>query len=207
VGGVISGWNEHVPAPNSTQAEPAVTVPGALFTGLAISGNRLYAADFHNAAVDVWDSGFNQVKDADAFRDRELPAGYAAFGIEATNGKVVVTYAQQDPSARFDVPGAGHGFVDVYNTSGRLLQRLATRGTLNSPWGIAQAPNDFGGASGTLLISNFGDGRIQSYDLKNGRFLGRLGDARRRPIAIDGLSALKFGNGVIGAPNALLFAA
>ena len=207
VGGVISGWNENVPAPNSMQAESAVTVPGAVFTGLALSGDRLYAADFHNAKVDVWDSGFKQLRDADAFRDRRLPADYAPFGIEATGGHIVVTYAQQDPTAQFDVPGAGHGFVDVYTTSGRLLQRLATRGTLNSPWGIAQAPKDFGAASGALLVGNFGDGRIQAYDPNNGRFFGQLGDAHRQPIAIDGLWALKFGNGVIGARNALLFTA
>ena len=205
--GVISGWNENVPAANSMQAEPALTVPGAAFTGLAISGDRLYAADFHNAAVDVWDSGFNPVKDAGAFRDRKLPAGYAPFGIEATDGQVVVTYALQDANAQFDVPGAGHGFVDVYSTSGRLLQRLATRGPLNSPWGIAQAPQDFGDASGALLIGNFGDGRIQAYDAKNSRFLGQLGDAHHKAVTIPGLWALKFGNGVIGAPNALLFTA
>jgi uncharacterized protein (TIGR03118 family) len=210
--GIISGWNTNVPAPGSTQAQPAVTVPGASFTGLAISGDRLYAADFHNARVDVWDSGFNRVNDAHAFRDPSIPAGYAPFGIEATGGNIVVTYAKQDANAQFDVPGKGHGFVDVYSTSGRLLKRLARRGTLNSPWGIAQAPADFGAAAGALLIGNFGDGRIQAYDPRNGRFLGQLGDSRghgRRhdPVTIPGLWALKFGNGVIGASNALLFTA
>jgi uncharacterized protein (TIGR03118 family) len=205
--GVISGWNENVPAADSMQAEPAVTVPGAAFTGLAISGDRLYAADFHNARVDAWDSSFNAVKHAGAFRDPKIPAGYAPFGIEATDGRIVVTYALQDATAEFDVPGAGHGFVDVYSTSGRLVQRLATRGPLNSPWGIAQAPNDFGAASGALLIGNFGDGAIQAYDPKDGRFLGQLGDTHHKAVTIPGLWALKFGNGVIGAPNALLFTA
>jgi uncharacterized protein (TIGR03118 family) len=205
--GTIAGWNPNVPAANSTEAQNAVRVPDASFTGLAISGDRLYAADFHNARVDVWDGNFAAVNRPGAFRDNRIPNDYAPFGIEAVGDQVVVTYAKQDANAQFDVPGAGHGFVDVFSTSGRLLRRLAAHGTLNSPWGVAQAPQGFGAASGALLIGNFGDGRIQAYAPRSGRFLGRLANTHRRPLAIDGLWALKFGNGVIGSPDALLFTA
>jgi uncharacterized protein (TIGR03118 family) len=205
--GTIAGWNPNVPAAGSMAAQTAVTVPGAEFTGLAITGDRLYAADFHDARVDVWDANFTTVKDQHAFQDRKIPAGYAPFGIEAIGNKLVVTYAKQDANAQLDVPGAGHGFVDVFSTSGRLEQRLAARGPLNSPWGVAQAPQDFGAASGALLIGNFGDGRITAYAPNTGRVLGQLADSHRRPIVIDGLWALKFGNGTIGARNALLFTA
>jgi uncharacterized protein (TIGR03118 family) len=172
-----------------------------------MAGDRLFAADFHNARVDVWNSRFAPVRRAGAFRDPRLPAGYAPFGIQAAAGGIVVTYAKQDRAAQLDVPGAGHGFVDVFSSSGRLVRRIASRGPLNSPWGVAQAPTGFGAASGALLIGNFGDGRIQAYAPNSGRFLGQLGDARGRTLAIPGLWALAFGNGVIGAHNALLFTA
>ena len=205
--GTIAGWNPSVPASGSMVAETAVKVPGAEFTGLAIAGDRLYAADFHDARVDVWDADFAPVKNRHAFRDRKIPAGYAPFGVEATDGKVVVTYAKQDAKAQLDAPGLGHGFVDVFSTSGRLEQRLAARGPLDSPWGVARAPKGFGAASGALLIGNFGNGRINAYAPNNGRWLGQLADTHGRAISIDGLWALKFGNGTIGAINALLFTA
>jgi uncharacterized protein (TIGR03118 family) len=206
-GGVISGWSPNVPAPDSTQAEPAVTVPGAAFTGLTLSGDRLYAADFHNATVDVWDSAFKPVSDPGAFQDRKLPDGYAPFGIQAVGDEIVVTYAVQDADKEIDVPGAGHGIVDVYSTTGRLLRRLATAGTLNSPWGVAPAPAGFGAASGALLVGNFGDGHVQAFDPHDGRFLGLLGDKQHGTLTVPGLWGLKFGNGVIGTPETLMFTA
>jgi uncharacterized protein (TIGR03118 family) len=205
--GTITGWNPNVPGPNSTVAQTAITVPTASFTGLAKAGNRLFAADFHNARVDVWNSRFAPVRRSGAFRDRKIPAGYAPFGIQAAAGGIVVTYAKQDKAAQLDVPGAGHGFVDLFSTSGRLMRRIASRGPLNSPWGVTQAPAGFGAASGALLIGNFGDGRIEAYAPKSRRFLGQLGDAHGHTLAIPGLWALVPGNGVIGAHNALLFTA
>jgi uncharacterized protein (TIGR03118 family) len=206
-GGIISGWSPNVPAPDSTEAEPAVTVPGAAFTGLTLSGDRLYAADFHDGTVDVWDSSFKPVTDPDAFRDRRLPGNYAPFGIQAVADEIVVTYAVQDADKEGDVPGAGHGIVDVYSTTGRLLRRLATGGTLDSPWGVAPAPADFGAASGALLVGNFGDGHVQAFDPHDGRFLGLLGDAQHGTLTVPGLWGLKFGNGVIGTPDTLMFTA
>jgi uncharacterized protein (TIGR03118 family) len=210
--GIISGWNAAVPPPpTSTAAQVAVTVTGAIFKGLAIadtgSGPRLYATDFHNGQVDVWDQNWTQITTPGAFQDPAIPHGFAPFGIQAVNGSIVVTYAKQDAAAEDDVAGPGLGFVDAYSTSGVLLSRFAARGSLNAPWGIALAPFGFGGASGALLIGNFGDGRINAYDPVGGRFLGQLRGMRHKPITIDGLWALEFGNGVIGTQQTLLFTA
>jgi uncharacterized protein (TIGR03118 family) len=209
--GVISGWNPNVPAAGSTQAQIAATVPDAVFKGLAIAdtatGPRLYATDFHHGTVDVWDANFTPITTPGAFQDRAIPRGYAPFGIQATAGGIVVTYAKQDADAEDDVAGRGNGFVDVFATDGTLLRRFAAHGPLNSPWGVAQAPQGFGAASGALLIGNFGDGRIDAFDPVSGRFLGALRGDRGRRIDIDGLWALEFGNGVIGTPQTLLFTA
>jgi uncharacterized protein (TIGR03118 family) len=210
--GTITGWNAAVPSPApSKQAQTAVTVPGAIFKGLAIAdtatGPQIYATDFHNAQVDVWDASFAPVTRPGAVSDPALPAGYAPFGIQAVNGGIVVSYAKQDADAEDEVAGPGKGFVDVYDTGGSLLRRFAARGALNAPWGIALAPQGFGRASGALLIGNFGDGRINAYDPVSGRFLGALRGEHGRQIAIDGLWALEFGNGVIGTPQTLLFTA
>jgi uncharacterized protein (TIGR03118 family) len=210
--GTITGWNPGVPPPPpSMQAQTAVTVPGAIFKGLAIAdtatGPQIYAADFHNAEVDVWDANFAPVRRPGAFTDPALPAGYAPFGIQTVNGGIVVAYAKQDADAEDEVAGPGKGFVDVYDTSGGLLRRFAARGPLNAPWGIALAPQGFGRASGALLIGNFGDGRINAYDPVSAKFLGALRGEHGRRIAIDGLWALEFGNGVIGTPQTLLFTA
>jgi uncharacterized protein (TIGR03118 family) len=210
--GKITGWNANVPKPPpSMQAQTAVTVNGAIFKGLAIantaSGPRIYATDFHNDKVDVWDSDFTPIKQAGAFRDHRIPKHFAPFGIEEVNGDIVVTYAKQDSDAEDDLAGRGNGFVDVYDTDGNLLRRFAKRGPLNSPWGIAQAPQGFGRASGALLIGNFGDGRIDAYDPVSGKLLGALRGKHGKRLAIDGLWALKFGNGMIGTQHTLLFTA
>jgi uncharacterized protein (TIGR03118 family) len=211
--GVISGWNSTVPPPApSTAAQVATTVPGAIFKGLAIAdtkkGARLYASDFHNARVDVWDDAFMPAGKPGAFTDRKLPKGFAPFGIQTVAGKfVVVTYAKQDADAEDEVAGRGLGAVDVFDTQGNLLRRFARGRPLNAPWGVALAPKDFGRASGDLLIGNFGNGRINAFDPRSGRFDGALRDKHGSKLSIDGLWALEFGNGVIGNPNTLLFTA
>jgi uncharacterized protein (TIGR03118 family) len=205
--GKITAWNQT----SGTMAKKVASVHDAIFKGLAIAnthkGPRLYATDFHKNKVDVWDGKFMRVHKRHAFRDRKLPKRYAPFGIDAIKGHIVVTYAKQDKDAEDDVEGAGHGFVDVFSKGGKLLDRFAKRGPLNSPWGIAMAPKGFGGASGDLLIGNFGDGWINAYNPKNGKFVGSLQNAMGKTIKIDGLWALEFGNGVIGTPKTLLFTA
>src|SRR5438034_10805436 len=164
--GTVLGWNPTVAA---TQAVVAVdnSAGGAVYKGLAIAstvaGDRLYAAHSHAGTVDVFDAGFHPV--SAGFSDAALPPGYAPFGIRNLGGAIYVTYALQDADRRDDVAGVGHGFVNAFDTDGHLLRRVASRGRLNSPWGLALAPADFGQFGGNLLVGNFGDGHINAFDL------------------------------------------
>ena len=213
--GTILGWS---PAVALTQAVVAVdnSAGGAVYKGLAIAstaaGDRLYAANFHAGTVDVFDAGFHPV--SAGFSDVALPSGYAPFGIRNLGGTIYVTYALQDADRKDDVAGVGHGFVNAFDTDGHLLRRVASRGRLNSPWGLALAPADFGQFGGNLLVGNFGDGHINAFDLERFEGSGELQErgqlhaADGSPIAIDGLWALAFGNGAGAGPtNALFFTA
>jgi uncharacterized protein (TIGR03118 family) len=178
---------------------------GAIYKGLAIdsrtAGTQLYATDFHNGKIDVFDTSFHLVTLAGNFTDPNLPAGFAPFGIQNIGGTLYVTYALQDEDAEDDVAGPGNGFVDAYDLSGNLMRRVASAGELNSPWGLALAPEGFGRFSGDLLVGNFGDGRIHAFDptalTSSGEFeaVGLLHSAAGKPIKIDGLWALQFGHG------------
>ena len=180
---------------------PNVNAPahGAIYKGLAIdsrtAGQFLYATDFHNGNVDVFDSSFHAVTLAGTFTDPSLPAGFAPFGIQNINGTLYVTYALQDEDQEDDVAGPGNGFVDAFDTSGNFITRVASTGELNSPWGLALAPADFGRFSGDLLVGNFGDGRIHAFDPETFEAVGLLHSASGRPIQIEGLWALQFGHG------------
>ena len=177
----------------------------AIYKGLAIDsatvGTRLYATDFHNGKVDIFDSSFHAVTIAGAFADPSLPTGFAPFGIQNIDGTIYVTYALQDDDKHDDVAGPGNGYVDAYDTSGNLIRRVASAGELNSPWGLALAPASFGRFGGDLLVGNFGDGRIHAFDPAQltsvGEFeaVGLLHSAGGRPVKIDGLWALQFGHG------------
>ena len=192
---------------------------GAVYKGIAIdnatAGTLLYASNFHAGTVDVFDDHFIPVHLAGSFTDPALPAGYAPFGIQNIGGTIYVTYALQDADKHDDVAGEGHGFVDAFDTGGNLIRRVASRGELNSPWGLALAPADFGSFSNDLLVGNFGNGRVHAFDPGglegNGEFQhrGSLQSAEGRPIAIDGLWALGFGKGAgnNGPTNTLFFTA
>ena len=204
--GRITAWN------SGTAAQTVFTAPdGAIYKGLTLAstnknGPRLYATDFHNGKVDVFDSSFAPVHTAGAFTDPNLPAGFAPFGIQEIGGFIVVTYAMQDEEREDDVKGPGLGYVDVYRPDGSFVERLISKGELNAPWGLVLAPSGFGVFSHALLVGNFGDGRINAYDPKTGDFLGSL-ESKFGPIEIDGLWGLRFGNGVTGTPQTLLFSA
>lgn len=208
--GQITAWSQRVPPP--TQAQTVASTPGAIYKGLAIASTRrhgtlLYATDFHGAKIDVFDDAFRPVTLPGAFVDRGLPAGYGPFNIQELGGRLYVTYAKQDADAKDDVAGAGLGFVDVYSTRGHLLKRLVSQGQLNAPWGLVLAPRHFGGFGGDLLVGNFGDGTINAYNPRSGHFEGQLTNEDGNPIQIDGLWALRFGNGTFGTPDGLLFSA
>jgi uncharacterized protein (TIGR03118 family) len=203
--GHLTAWSPQVPP--MTQAQTVATEAGAVFKGLAIAANRLYAADFHGGKIDVFDSTFAPTTLAGHFTDPNLPAGYAPFGIQAIGGRLYVTYAKQDADKMDDTPGPGNGFVDVYDTNGHLLRRLVSHGRLNSPWGLALAPGGFGRFSHDLLVGNFGDGQISAYDARTGHFDGQLRNGDGERIRIDGLWALRFGNRITGGTHRLLFTA
>jgi uncharacterized protein (TIGR03118 family) len=209
--GKLLGWNMSVGTTAQVVADK--TGEGAIFKGLAIAGDRLYATDFHNAKVDVFDGSFGDVNTPGAFVDPSIPAGYAPFGIQNIGGNIFVTYAKQDADAEDDVAGQGHGFVDEYDADGTLIGRVATHGQLNSPWGLAMAPASFGRFGGDLLVGNFGDGQINAFERQpNGSFepRGQLRTESGGILTIDGLWALQFGKGALannGPTDTLFFTA
>jgi uncharacterized protein (TIGR03118 family) len=216
--GKIRGWN---PTASPTTALVAVdnSADDTIYKGLAIAtgpaGPELYATDFHHAKVDVYDGSWSQVNTPGAFVDPKLPNHYAPFGIQAIQSagttRIFVTYAKQDKAAEDERAGDGLGIVDVYDTAGTFLGRVAKHDDLNAPWGLALAPAGFGPFAGDLLVGNFGDGRINAYEEQaNGEFehRGQLRDENGKQIVIDGLWALEFGNaGSNGTPNMLFFTA
>src|SRR5262245_8889287 len=213
--GQLSGWSP-VADPFSPDVATAELKPGrtptAVYKGLAIGtdsqGTFLYATNFHAGTVDVFNDQWAPVTMPGGFSDPHLPAGYAPFGIQVINDLVYVTYAKQDADGEDDVAGQGHGFVDIYTLNGFLVERLASRGALNSPWGLEIAPPSFGRFAGTLLVGNFGDGHISVLDpFAPQHFLGQLKDDQHRPISIDGLWALRVGTATTGGTGTVIFTA
>lgn len=195
--GRIEGWN---PTVSATQALVAVneSASGSIFKGLTLgtsdAGPRLFAADFAHGVVSMYDTSFNKVG---SFTDPHLPADYTPFNVQNLDGQIYVTFAKREPGAADETAGRGLGFVDVFDTSGHLVKRLIQEGKLNAPWGLAIAPKTFGKFAGALLVGNFGDGDINAYDVKTGKFLGAVRDEHHQ-ISIDGLWALHTGpNGTI----------
>jgi uncharacterized protein (TIGR03118 family) len=205
--GTISAWN---PGVNLHNAVTKVTESGAVFTGLAIDSTPgqaplLYAADWGKGTVEVYNGSFQQV-DQGAFQDGAIPPGFRPFNVQDVDGNIWVTYAQFDPTTGVDT-GTG-GFVAEFTRDGVLEQTLGGHGKFNSPWGIALAPQGFGDLGGDLLVGNFGDGRIHAFDPHNGNFRTTLTDTAGKPIAIENLWALRFGNGAnAGSANTLFFTA
>jgi len=222
--GAIVGWNPNVgiapgaAAPSVNAVIAVKTTDGSSYTGLTsalVDGNRyLYAANFNNGRVDVYDSNFHPVtlnpNDQDpnngngnqnnnddndkAFADRFLPRNYVPFNVQTVGNDIVVTYALHQQGQPLETDGPGLGYVNIFTAKGRLIQRLEHGDWLNAPWGITLAPQDFGAFSHDLLIGQFagggttqGSGTIAIYDLITGQFKGLLQDANGNTIAINGL--------------------
>ena len=210
--GLISAWNRSLGT--TAEVEIDATAQGAIFKGLAIAqtadGPRLYATDFHNRVVDVFNGNWQPITRPLQFFDPMISREYGPFGIEAIGNRIYVTYARTQPGSGDEAHGAGFGYVDAFDaTTGLLVARVATRGPLNAPWGLAQAPAGFGSRGGDLLVGNFGDGRINAYKPGPGGLSyvpqGSLRGADGEPLSIDGLWALEFGNGAAAGPTGSLF--
>jgi len=233
LGGTIAGWNQTIAlapgaVPPSTNAVSVVTTTdGSSYTGLTtayIGGSRyLYAANFTKGRVDVFDNTFKPVNLPDQtcapFVDKSLPVNYVPFNVQAIGNNIVVTYALLPPGQPFQSAGPGLGYVDIYTSSGQLVQHLEHGDWFNAPWGVALAPLDFGRFSHDLLIAQFGlsgsttsesSGYIAAFDLTTGRFDGLLEDTSGKPISIDGIWGISFGNTAsnfdpAGAPAAEMY--
>lgn len=211
--GTLSGWAPTVDAANAiTTYDDA---GGAQYTGLAIAKNgdvdTLYAADFRNHKVDVFDGAWQKLTPTGGFTDPQLPQGYSPFGIQAVkpgaSTVLIVTYARADAAGEEEV-GAGLGVVDVFDLDGKLLRRLVSPGgRLNAPWGVALAPASFGYLANMLLVGNFGDGLINAFDPASGVYAGTVADVNGTPLANAGLWGIAFGNGAQNQPTGTLYLA
>ncbi|WP_440071650.1 TIGR03118 family protein [Streptosporangium sp. OZ121] len=207
--GAITGWNAEA---DPDDAIISAFVKGADFKGLALAqtnrGPMLLAADFAHNRVHVFDGDFDRISfGRRAFRDPGLPEDYAPFNVEVVGNSILVAYAKRDPETGKSVAGQGKGFVSQFNGSGRFVGRFAARGALNAPWAMTLAPKGFGAHSGALLVGNFGDGRINAYNPRNGRPLGPLRSSDGKAITLGGLWDLEPGTETVGGTNALWFSA
>jgi uncharacterized protein (TIGR03118 family) len=230
--GTIAGFNSKVDK-NEAVIGADLSDSGAVFKTLTLGtnahGNVIFASDFHNDQVDMFDKNFQLVG---SFTDPNPHVGYAPFGVHNINGTLFVTFAKQDDpnDAHDDIEGAGNGFIDEFTTEGAFIKRFATGSALqpggldvlNSPFGATVAPANFGQFSSTpnnpvLLIGNFGSSQISAFNMNTGAFLGQLSDAQGNPLVLNGgikesdtkgLWGIRFGNGQGGADaNTLFFAA
>lgn len=209
--GKIVAWNGSANPISGGMSTATVvrTDADGVYKGAALGtnpdGSFIFVTNFRTARVEVYDVDFKEVHKF-SFIDRDIPSGFAPFGIENIGGELFVTFAKQDDEKEDDVAGPGLGFVDVFTTRGKLVRRFASRGTLNAPWGLARAPLGFGRFGGAILVGNFGDGRVNAFS-NRGELLGQLSGRKGHPIAIEGLWSLKFGMFQGADPEDLYFTA
>ncbi len=205
--GTFSAWNHDFDA---ASAHVVHSEDGAVYKGLAIHDTRLFSTDFAGCSVDAYegdffDGSFHEIDTPGGFADPSIHQGFCPFGVQVVGDSVFVTYALK--GGEDDVPGIGHGFVREFDADGNLVARVGSRGLLNSPWGIAMAPDDFGRFSGCLLVGNFGDGKINAFCQNPGgnwHHAGRLRQGRHT-LSIDGLWGIGFGNGQASGPTDVLY--
>ena len=215
LGGTIAAWAGGLPTDPTfavTAVDNSKAPGGASYTGLAFAttahGAYLYAPNIVTGRIDVFNTSFAPANAelAGSFSDPAIPTGYTPFNVGAVNGTLIVTYAKQNATHSFVAPGAGAGYVSEFDTDGRLLRHVGAAGLLNAPWGIAEAPDGFGGLSHKLLIGNFGDGHILAFD-DHAQSPTLALDQSGAPITIPGLWTLTFGGASKSNPRTLYFAA
>jgi uncharacterized protein (TIGR03118 family) len=209
--GIIAGWN---PSVNASQAILKVNLgPGAVYKGITLGtmrgANVIYVANFRGGTVDVFDTHFSAVPlPSGAFKDANVPAGFAPFNVQNIDGSIFVTFAKQDDAKHDDEKGPGNGYVDRFTPEGVLVTRFEHGSWMNSPWGVVASPGNFGKLSEKLLVGNFGSGQIAAFNRETGKFQSMMIGTNGSPVTIDGLWGLKFGNGFSAGPaNVLFFAA
>jgi uncharacterized protein (TIGR03118 family) len=208
--GTVSAWNGGASAAIMVNTKGASVFKGAALATIndpkGGATNFLYVADFRKGRVNVYDKNFHPISlGGGAFRDDHVRAGYAPFNVQNIGGDLYVSYAKQDSQKHDEVDGAGLGYVYVYSPWGHLINRLEHGWWLNAPWGMTQAPADFGAYSHDILVGQFGSGNIAAFDPVTGEFKGLLNDATNKPIAIDGLWDIMFGSGGTSGPSTTLF--
>lgn len=214
-GGTVAAWAQDSGASAVTVYDDGVTngADHAVYKGLALGtvngAQYLYATDLHNGKIDVFDTNFSKpLAMQGKFIDAGIPSGFVPFGIAAVSGQLYVTYAMRDAAKHDEIPGAGLGYVDIFDFNGSLVSRFASAGVLNAPWGIAVAPAGFGSYSGDVLIGNFGDGKINVFAANASslaRSVGPLTAGNGQPLMVPGLWSLVFGNGDSDKPRTTLF--
>jgi uncharacterized protein (TIGR03118 family) len=193
--GCICGWSAGLTMTRRVDNSASQAVYTGLARGASGTATYLFAANFTAGTIDVFDAAYAPVNlGTTALVDPTLPAGFAPFNVQVLAGKLYVTYAKRVPPALRETSGAGFGYVSLFNLDGTFVRRVASGGSLNSPWGMALAPAAFGPYSGALLVGNFGDGRITAFDATTGTQLGQLSDANGTPLAVNGLWGMAFGN-------------
>jgi uncharacterized protein (TIGR03118 family) len=217
--GTLTAWTERA-RPGGGFDHPldsAVVVDGSArgssFIGVTVSpdADRLYAADFGaDAQLRVFDHAFaEQPSLANPFRPAsgKTPGGFEAFNVQTLGRSVFVAYGRQVPRDPNQPPPA-EGRLAEFDASGKLVARWYGRGFLNYPWGVAQAPKDFGLYAGCMLVGNFGDGSLVAFHPRLRVALDYVRDASGKKVVIDGLWGLQFGNGFsLGGANHMYFAA
>jgi uncharacterized protein (TIGR03118 family) len=210
--GTISAWSSGSSA--VLKVDNSTTGPGAVYKGLAIGSsggnNVIYATNFRAGTIETYDSvgtTFTPVTLSGSFTVPNLPSNYSPFNISNLGGNLFVTYAVPNPATNDmdDLAGPGNGLVAEFTQDGVYEGTIGSGGTLDSPWGLAIAPANFGAFSGDLLVGNFGGGRINAFNLSNDTFAGQLADPNGNPITIHGLWGLSFGNGASAGPTNTLF--
>jgi uncharacterized protein (TIGR03118 family) len=215
--GTISAWANGATPTNQAVIAFDNSASGAVYKGLVFGTNSngvfLFATNFHAGTVDVFKPADNtsngqyiETTTTGGFKDSNIPVGFAPFGIENINGDLFVSYAKQNAEMHDDVAGPGNGFVDVFDTNGNLLRRFASRGPLNSPWGMTRASFAFGRFSGLILVGNFGNGKINVFS-SQGQFIDELDRPTGKPLVIDGLWKLILGGGRNSSSDTLYFTA
>src|SRR6266540_2672667 len=163
--GNIVGWNPSA-GPNSTTGVIAASHPGRVYTGLAIGsnsgGNRLYAADFANGNIDVYDGTYALTTTTGGFADATIPTTvgntFHPFNIQNIGGSLYVMYAKVGSDGEAEAGGVNGGDPGtMYFTAGIGEEEHGLFGSLKPTTALATSLIQF--ATDDFTISE-GSGHI-----------------------------------------------